>query len=279
MAIEWANYLVEPMIHPGAGRASVTLVLNGAAVTAIRCKLGTVPAAGADDAGFFDMDLRQPVGGDGSTWVHSFFGAPPMAALVASWFAKVAGVWVAGPAVSAVDLSVSPTVFWPWPKEWLTARLREVLGYVDPGLNASQELEVRDSFPRDTTPWPLVVVEIGTTSEDQKVAQDAGSNAGPFIGDSLSLTRSWRFQGTVTAYAITPEERDLLAQWLGKAMAVVAHIANDAEVQELSFDLACSEDFESYGHPAFLVTVSINGIVWSEIATARATSFGRVSVP
>lgn len=273
MAAQWNTYFLEPLAIGGAGLLTAVVVdpVSLAPAGAIRAFLGPVAAVSEVDpnTALISVDLAlQPT----QVWNAHVWGAPRTTGQVISWFAKMAGVWVKGPIISAVDLTTKGTSDFPWVLDWLVDRLQEIAA--DRAFLPSKFLQIRRTYPRDITGWPMLSVQL-----------DGLTPTGQFLGESEGIDGTSRTEGrifmatlSIVGWTEKPEDRSRVGQWLMEALSIVLDVASHAGLSEPSFTLNESEDFETLGIPAFLVNASLTCQLESRRSLPTRSGYGHITV-
>lgn len=238
---------------------------------AVRVFLGPAQAIGEADPNpaLLSVDLSLQSAG---LWSSHMWGAPRVAGQVVSFFAKMAGDWEAGPVLTGVDLTTHGTADFPWVLDWLVDRLQEIAA--DRPFLPSKHLQVRRTYPRDITGWPMLSVQL-----------DSLSTSAQFVGESEGTEGSNRYEGrvylatlSIVGWTDKPEDRSRVGQWLMEALSIVMDLASRAGMSESSFSLSESEDFETLGIPAFLVNASFTCLLESHRTNPVRSGYGHLTV-
>lgn len=270
MTTIWNDIAITPMPIGGAAMVSLT-VDQTTPVSLVRVIIGNHIPATATDISATDAVLDIPFP-DGSGQMESpIWGALKTAGLSVTIFSQTGGVWAAGPFFAGVDLTPSFAPSFPWDADWLVDRLKDV-------ANTSQPLPgkvvtITRAYPRDTHGWPAINAQV-----------DSLSPMGSAIGDVLKTTisggqtaylkgRLYTLQVSMVAWCGTPEQRSALGKWMGGAVETVMDSARALGWEDPSASFRESEDFESLGVPAFLVTCNISTTVLATLEVTQRNSY------
>lgn len=271
MAASWLTYVLQPLAIGGAGQLQVEIrPTAGAAITAIRALIGPVAAASYDDPNPLlvrvEFSLR-PTG----VMLASAWGMPKAPGQFVTWWVAEDGVWAAGPVTTSVDLSPHWIAEFPWAADWIVARLNDALSEHLP-FSGDRMLRVTRAYPRDTSAWPMLNVQV-----------DSMHPAGEFLGQLRRVTEStvkkgrlWQASISLVGWCSTPEDRSSLARWLGGAMELLCSMGGFEGWVNPSFTLSETEDFETLGIPAFLITASLTVTLESNLQSLVTTGYGHV---
>ncbi len=272
---EWRSYLAEPL--PLGGAAKLYATFGAGIPLRVVAVIAPAPATAFDDPSGQLYDLVKKPNG---SWSASAFGALRGVATI-SWFTfewdkdAQADIWKAGPVVPNVPLDWTYTSQeFPWGKPWVVARLQEVQAQTPP--LGDRPLTITGAFPRATAALPCLSVQVTSLSPASAVVGDL-KNSGVLVGSDRSRTRQYTTTINLIAWAETPEDRDLLAPWLGQAMEVLVDAARFAGIEAPDFSIQESEDYEVAGVPLFLVTATLTFTAWSCQSAPVPTGYGRIS--
>lgn len=279
MAATWVTYLLLPLAIGGAGRLTAEVrPETGKALTAVRVFAGPVAATGATDANpaLSRVDLESS---PDSPWLANLWGAPQAAGQVLTWFCAQDGTWEAGPVVAGVDLSSFWDARFPWAPEWIVARLQEVAA-AHPPLPAGKPLRVSRAFPRDTATWPMLNVQVDSLAPTGEMIGNLRRSTGDTVvpAKGKALGRIWQAQLSLNAWCGAPEERSLLAPWLGAALELLLEMGKAEGWKSPTFTLHESEDFATLAVPAFLVTANLSLTLESTLQIPNRTGYGHLVV-
>lgn len=273
MAAQWDTYFLEPLAFGGAAflTAHVEDASSLAPADGVRAFLGPVAAVSASDpnTALISVDLSlQPSGG----WSAHVWGAPRVAGQVLSWFTSFGGVWQAGPAVSGVDLTTQGTSDFPWVLDWVVDRLQEMAA--DLPMPGTKALQIRRSYPRDTTGWPMLSIQLDSLTPSTMLLSESEG----VIGGALNEGRVYSASFSLVGWTDKPEDRSRVGQWLVEALEILLDLAPHAGISEPSFTLEESEDFESVGVPAFIVNARFTCLLESRRTVPVRSGFGVITV-
>lgn len=275
MAASWVSYLVEPLHLVGAGRIFVRMREDSVGeIEAVRALVGPAAAAGPDDPTCQAVELSIRTSGcmEGS---GVFLGAPEVA--VVSFFHMAGGAWLAGPAIPNVPLAHDySNVAFPWPKDWIVSEFQRLADHNNP-LGPDRRLRVTGAFPRDPSTWPAITVQVDSIATSQLSVADL-LKRGIYPNDGVNRGRCYGITLSAILWAGTPEDRDQIAPWMGGALEILTDIARVLGLQEPTFTLEESEDFETLKVPLFIVTARISGSAWSTRAHRVGTTIGHLTV-
>lgn len=275
VAAQWDTYFLEPLALGGAARFSASVVdpVSGLQADSVRAFIGPVAATSATDTNVQLMPVDLASAPVGMPWIQTLFGAPRLPGLTLSWFASFGGVWEAGPVVTGVDLSPQGTSEFPWILDWLVDRLQE--SAQDRPLASNRNLLVRRTYPRDTTGWPMLSVQVDSVSP---TGQMLGESEGAAVGGTRDEGRVYSVSISLVGWCDQPEDRSLVGQWLIQSLTPILDVAAYAGMSEPSFTVEESEDFETIGVPAFLSTARFTCLVESRWNRPVRSGYGRVTV-
>lgn len=280
MGATWQTYLVRPLLPGGAAEVSTAILVDaGDTLQRAVAKVGVAPATAWDDPAALLVEL--PLGdtpGDGSEQQVAFYGAAASAAAVVSFFAQTAqGGWIAGPVVQPVDLTAHYDSQFPWIKKLVIGLLQQLVAENPPALPTGRVLDIKGAFPRDTKALPRLTVQLSSCTPSEQVIGD--SEASPLLrGQTARRTRGYTVTLDLLAWMPEPEMRDAVGQWLGGACMVLVETLEYFGVQNPTFTLQESEDFEVLGVPTFLVTGSFTGTVWTNLSFPVPTPVGHLEL-
>ncbi len=277
VAAQWDTYFLEPLAVGGAARltASVQDAVSGALPAAVVCFVGPVAATGAQDTNpaLVSMQLSpDPTGG----WSASLFGAPRAAGLTVSWFASFGGVWAQGPVVTGVDLSTGSVPSVLWVLDWIVDRLQEFSA--DHPLAPNRTLVVRRTYPRDTTGWPMLSVQVDQISNAGSLLAESEGAPSPLAGASMVEGRIFQVAFSFIGWSSIPEDRSFITPWLAEAFTLLIGILGYVGLSEPTFNIEESEDFETLGVPAFISTAHLTGQIESRWTRPLRSGYGSISL-
>ena len=277
MALSFDTYLVRPLLPGGTGQIQTAIKVSGDVLERVIVKLGATAAAHWNDAAFATVEI--PLGitpGDGSMRYASFTQALATDAVVAKWFAKLTtGGWVAGPAVANIDLTSKYSAAFPWLKTTIIDLLRQLALEAPPSLQDGRSLAVRGAFPRDSFGLPAMSVQLTAVPTGIQSIGDADEIPN-LAGQTARKARGYNVNVDIISWTDQPEEREIIAPWLGSALTVLADTLPYFGAHEPTFSVNESEDFETLKVPAFLVTGSLNFTAFSDLSYPVPTSYGHL---
>lgn len=279
MSINFGTYLVRPLLPGGTGQIQTAVLVSGDVLKRVVVKLGPAAAASWDDPSMATVDV--PLGdtpGDGSMLYASFTKALATNAVVASWFAELAtGGWVAGPVVSGIDLTSKYEAVFPWLKPTIIDLLKQAAVDNAPVLQDGRTLAIRSAFPRDSHSLPALSVQVTAVPTGVRLVGDSDTGESQ-VGKILRKARGYNLNVDLISWTDNPEERDVIAPWLGSALTALVDTLPFFGAHEPTFSVNESEDFETLKVPAFLVTGSLNFTAFSDLSYPVPTSYGHLQL-
>lgn len=267
----WKSYAVRPSgIGGAASLCSWVVAGSDAAADAILevCALVSDKAVSWGDTSAkradFDVDRN----------AISFDYGFPAGPAVASFFARTAAGWIAGPSVS-VDISPTAKIDFAYPKNWVIDVLQRIERDFKPW--GETRLEIRGSFPRDNIPLPCISVQFEASPQGQKVL---GNIARDITLTSALLRIPWNVNLTMQVWCETPEDRDKLAPWFHSALDLLADMAPHQGFDEPVHQFNENEDYSMafYEKPIFLLVGTLSGICWSSLTLPDRNWIGHLTV-
>jgi hypothetical protein len=280
MSLDPTAITLTPLAIGGAGIVEVQL---DSQVQAIVAFIGTVAATAYNDsnAELVQVSLPLPVfanpthahSPNGGSSQSSFWGAPKTSGIILTVFTQdTDGNWDDGVAVTGFDLTPSFSWEFPWDADWVVNRIQDVADTVQP--LSGKTVRVTRAFPRDTHAWPAINVQV-----------DALTPTATFIGDiekgvdngdyttTMTKGRIYSLQLSIVGWCGTPEERSALGAWMGGALEVVLDASRAMGWEDPSVSFRESEDFETLGVPAFIVTANLTVTVVSSLQTVEKNTY------
>jgi hypothetical protein len=277
--VAFDTYLVRPLLTGGSGQIQTAMRVTGDVLERVVVKIGGAPAASVDDPLLVSVEIDlgdNP--GDGSLRYATFHKALADADVVASWFAKLTtGGWVAGPIVDSIDLTAKYSSNFPWLKTQIIDLLQQIQEERPPAFRQNRAMTIRGAFPRDSFGLPAMSVQLTTTPSGAQLIGDT-DRVGTLTGQPKHWARGFNATVDIIAWTDQPEERDVIAEWLGGALMVLVETLPFFGAAEPTFTINESEDFESLKTPAFLVTGTLNFSVWSDLTSPVPTSYGHLQL-
>lgn len=279
MSITFDTYLVRPLLLGGTGQVQTAVSVSGDTLKRIVVKLGAAPAPAWDDPTMATVEV--PLGltpGDGSMLYATFTKALATNAVVASWFAELeTGGWVAGPVVTGIDLTCKYTAAFPWLKPSVIDLLRQAAVDSAPELQDGRSLSIRSAFPRDSHSLPCLSVQITAVPTGVQLVGDSDEGESQ-AGKIARKVRGYNITVDIISWTDNPEERDVIAPWLGGALSALVDTLPYFGAHEPTFSINESEDFDSLKVPVFLVTGSVNFTAFSDLTYPVPTSYGHLTL-
>lgn len=276
MAATWLTYVLMPLAIGGAGQLQAEITPTaGAAITAVRAFVGPAVATSQDDANPLlvraDLTLKSGI------MVASVWGAPKASEQYVTWFVAENGVWAAGPVTEHVNLSPTWDAAFPWAADWIVSRLNDAL-VNHPPFAGGKTLRVTRAYPRDTSAWPMMNVQVDSMSPAGEFVGQLRRVTGPTVSPASTVQkgRLWQASISLIGWCGTPEDRAVLARWLGGAMELICSMGGYEGWINPSFAMSESEDFETLGVPTFLVTASLTVTLESSLQSLVTTGYGHV---
>ena len=279
VAVSFDTYLVRPLLPGGAGQIQTAIRVSGDTLERVVVKIGLAAAAGWEDATMQTVEI--PLGdtpGDGEICYAAFLKAPASEGVVASWFAKLtSGGWIAGPVVTEIDLTSRYAAAFPWMKDTIIDLLKQAAADAPPSLQDGRTLAIRTAFPRDSHAMPCLSVQMTAVPTGFTMIGDS-SESGTLTGTAARKVRAYNVNVDIISWTDTPEEREIIAPWLGNACMAAVDTLPFFGAHEPTFSVNESEDFETLQLPAFLVTGSINFTALSNLTFPVPTCFGHLQI-
>jgi hypothetical protein len=282
MSLSASAITLTPLPIGGAGIVTVQVVPG--TLQAITAFIGPVAAVSATDTNpaLVQINLDVPSYGypgpqdlpsNGPQTQQAFWGAPMTTGIVLTVFGQnTSGVWDSGVAITGYSLVPFFSTIFPWDADWVVNRLQDVASTIQPIVGKT--IRVTRSFPRDTHGWPALNVQVDNLSPMGTFIGDMGAavQTGAF-STSFTKVRLWTLNLSITGWCATPEERSALGAWLGGAMEVVLDASRGLGWEDPAVSLRESEDFETLGVPAFLVTANLTVTVQSALKVRERNDY------
>lgn len=279
MSITFGTYLVRPLLPGGTGQIQTSASVSGDTLKRVVVKIGATAASSWDDPAMATVDV--PLGdapGDGSMLYATFTKALASTAAVASWFAELETEgWVSGPVVSGIDLTCKYTAAFPWLKSTIIDLLKQASVDNAPALQDDRQLAIRSAFPRDSHAVPCLSVQVTAVPTGVQLVGDSDMEE-PQAGQIARKARGYNITADIISWTDNPEERDVIAPWLGGALMALVDTLPFFGAHEPTVSVNESEDFESLKVPAFLVTGSLNFTAFSDLSFPVPTSYGHLTL-
>jgi hypothetical protein len=277
--VTFDTYLVRPLLPGGTGQLQTAVTVTGDVLERVVVKIGLAPAASHDDPLLATVEI--PLGdapGNGDLCYAAFMKAVASDVAVATWFAKLTtGGWVTGPVVDSIDLTPKYTAYFPWLKPKVIDLIQQINDEKPPAFRQGRELTIRGAFPRDGFGLPAMSVQFTAVPTGVQLIGDTDSS-GTIVGEVKHWARGFNVTVDLVSWSDQPEERDVIAEWLGGALMVLVETLPFFGASEPTFSINESEDFESLKTPAFLVTGSLNFSVWSDLTSPVLNSYGHLQL-
>lgn len=277
MSVAFNIYTVRPLLPGGTGQIQTAFVGND--VERMVVKLGASAAASWDDASMKTVEITLgETPGDGSLCIATFTQALAAENVVASWFYKLSTGWESGPVVSGIDLRCKYSAAFPWLKGTIIDLLRQ--GAVDnpPELPDGRVFQIRSAFPRDSHALPVMSVQVTAMPTGIQFVGDAGDDNSQLYGKTVTQGRGYNVTVDMVAWTDQPEEREILAPWLGGVCLSLMETMPYFGAHDPTFTINESEDFETLKVPIFLVTGTINFSAFSKLSFPMPTNYGRIQL-
>jgi len=271
MSLNATQVTLTPLSIGGAGIIEVQLLES---VDALIAYVGPDAAASYNDtnADLVRVVMTPPPTGVGIAQ-ESFWDAEAATGEILTVFTQTGGVWDQGIALTGFNLSPFFSWDFPWDADWVVNRLQDVAKKIQPLPNKT--VRITRAFPRDTHGWPAINVQVDALNPMATMVGDmmAGLQTGSYQTD-LTKGKLWTLQLSLVGWCETPEQRSALGPWMGGAMEVVLAAARALGWADPVISYKESEDFETLGVPAFLVTANLTVTVQSTLQDREINDYG-----
>lgn len=269
----WKTYALRPLGFGGVAQllswAEPGSDASADALLELRAKVGSTATTNPDSPAHKTVTL--PVGiRNASTYAQGLLSGP----VVASFFARTASGWSAPVVVEGVLSSTWEFNFAP-PKDWVTALLQQLEREKAP-MGAPGRVQVRHSFPRDTSPLPHISVQMEAVPASVALLGDDGGLA----SRQVQILRSgWHVGFSIVLWTDTPEDRDHLLPWFLCAVQALCSLAPYNGFSEPTASITEGEDFSgSKAEKAlFMLSCQLTGTMWSSIAVPVHNPVGHIT--